>query len=57
MKLLHILKSEPDENTRRLIENLSAGEDSEFFSLYEGDVDYDKLLDLIFEYDRVISWW
>jgi hypothetical protein len=57
MKLLHILKSEPDGDTKRLIEDLSAEEDSEFFSLYEGEVDYNKLLDLIFERDRVISWW
>ena len=57
MKLLHILKSEPDENTRRLIESLSEGQNPELFPLYEGDVDYDKLLDLIFERDRLISWW
>ena len=57
MKLLHILKSKPDENTRRLIESLSGGQDPELFPLYEGDVDYDKLLDLIFDRDRLISWW
>lgn len=57
MKLLHILKSEPDGNTKRLIEILSEEEDSTFFPLYEGKVDYDKLLDLIFDHDRVISWW
>jgi len=57
MKCLHILKSEPDENTRRLIEILSGGEEPELFPLYEGEVDYDKLLELIFERDRVISWW
>ena len=57
MKLLHVLKSEPDGDTKRLIEDLSAGQDSELFPLYQGEVDYDKLLDLIFERDRVISWW
>lgn len=57
MKILHILKSEPDGNTKKLIEILSAGQDSELFPLYKGEVDYDKLLDLIFERDRVISWW
>ncbi len=57
MKLLHILKSEPDANTKTLIENLSAGEDPELFPLYKGEVDYDRLLDLIFEHDRVVSWW
>ena len=57
MTLLHILKSEPDGNTKTLIESLSAGEDSELFPLYKGEVDYDNLLDLIFAHDRVISWW
>jgi hypothetical protein len=57
MTRLHILKSEPDENTRKLIENLSGGQEPEIFPLYKGEVDYDKLLDLIFAHDRVISWW
>jgi hypothetical protein len=36
---------------------LSGDEESETFSLYEGDPDYEKLIDLIFEYDRVVTWW
>ena len=57
MKILHILKSEPDGNTKKLIEILSAGQDSELFPVYKGNVDYGNLLDLIFEHDQVISWW
>jgi len=57
MKILHILKSEPDEETRILMDLLSDGEESSTFSLYEPDPDYAKLLDLIFENDRTISWW
>lgn len=57
MKILHILKTEPDEETRTLMELISKGEESTTFSLYESDPDYAKLLDLIFENDRAISWW
>ena len=57
MKLLHILKSDPDENTRTFIEILSEGEEATEFSLYEEAADYEKLIDMIFEHDKVITWW
>lgn len=57
MQLLHILKSEPDENTRTLMDLLSEGEENHILCLYEADADYQKLIDMIFEHDRVISWW
>jgi len=57
MKILHILKTEPDEETRTLMDIISSGEESLTFSLYDPDPDYEKLLDLIFENDRTISWW
>ena len=57
MKILHILKTEPDEETRTLMDLISSGEESSTFSLYESDPDYAKLLDLIFENDRTIAWW
>lgn len=57
MKILHILKSEPDDNTRTLLGILSAGQESTLFPLYEDEQDYEKLIELIFEYDKVISWW
>ena len=57
MKLLNILKSEPDENTRAFIEILSEGEEATEFSLYEEAADYEKLIDMIFEHDKVITWW
>jgi hypothetical protein len=57
MKLLHILKSEPDEQTRTFMDILSEGEEATEFSLYEDAADYGKLIDMIFEYDRVITWW
>jgi hypothetical protein len=57
MKILHILKTEPDEETKTLMELISKGEETSTFSLYESDPDYARLLDLIFENDRSVSWW
>ena len=57
MKLLHILKSEPDDNTMTLMEILSQGEESTEFKLYGEEADYENLIDLIFEHDKVVSWW
>ena len=57
MKSLHILKSEPDQNTKLLMDIISGDEESGTFSLHEADPDYEKLIDLIFEYDRVVTWW
>lgn len=57
MRLLHILKSETDEDTRTLMGILSEGEETNILCLYEEDADYERLIDMIFEHDRVISWW
>lgn len=57
MKTLHILKTEPDNNTKALIDNVSQGEESTIFRMYDENVDYEKLIELIFEYDKTVSWW
>ena len=57
MKILHILKSEPDDNTRTLIDILSQNHEIRLFPLYEDESDYEKMIDLIFDYDQTISWW
>lgn len=57
MKLLHVLKSEPDNVIKTLMNASSEGNDVQQFELFANDVDYDKLVDLIFENDKVISWW
>ena len=57
MKWLHILKSEPDNSTKTLMDILSVGEEAAIFSLYEGNPDYENLIDLIFDHDRILSWW
>lgn len=57
MKILHVLKTEPDAETDTLMRIISEGEETATFALYEADPDYGKLLDLVFDYDRTISWW
>ena len=57
MKILHILKTETDEITKTLMDAVTKGEESSVFNLYENDPDYGHLLDLVFENDKVVSWW
>jgi hypothetical protein len=57
MKLLHILRSAPNDLVKRLIEGVSQGESSSEAPLYQGPVDYHRLVADIFESDRVICWW
>lgn len=57
MKILHVQKSEPDEIVTKLMEPISKGNDVQQFELYKGDVDYDKLIELVFNHDKVICWW
>jgi hypothetical protein len=57
MKLLHILKSEPNNNIKNMIDILSEGKETSVFTLYDDQPDYGNLIDMIFEHDKVISWW
>ena len=42
---------------RKFIEDTSQGTESIERPLYRGEIDYDQLLNDIFESDRVICWW
>ncbi|MFH1293895.1 MAG: hypothetical protein ABIJ44_07175 [Pseudomonadota bacterium] len=59
MKIMHILKTEPDNNTKTLMSafNKSEGGEAMEFKLYDEQADYEELIDLIFEHDKIISWW
>lgn len=57
MTLLHIYRSKPTEEVLKLVKILSEGNDADTFSLFEGEVNYDQLVDLIFSHDKVVSWW
>lgn len=61
-KILHILKCEPDENVVRLIEATAAKDEIAVVSLYQDEVsgtavNWSRLVEDIFVYDRVICWW
>ncbi|MDH4204077.1 MAG: hypothetical protein OEV45_00945 [Desulfobacteraceae bacterium] len=57
MKLLNIIRSEPDETTKTFIESFSKDEGAKKVVLYEGDIDWSALVDDIFSYDKVVCWW
>jgi hypothetical protein len=57
MNILHILRSEPDDLSRSLIEGLSRDARGKEVHLYDGPVDYPRLVEDIFASDRVICWW
>jgi len=61
-KVLHILKCKPDENVARLIEATAAEDEIAVVSLYQDEVsgtaiNWSRLVEDIFVYDRVICWW
>lgn len=56
MKVLHILRSEPDENVKELMAPFS-DQDEKKTTLYTADVDWEMLVDDIFSSEKVISWW
>ncbi len=57
MKILHILRSEPDEMTRSFIAQTFEDAQNIEWPLYQGNVDYDQMVQEIFASDKVISWW
>jgi hypothetical protein len=57
MKIVHIFRSKPSPDVEILTNILSEGQEAIRFPLYEGPVDYDRLIELIFSNDKVISWW
>ncbi len=59
MKLLHVYRNEPNEEVKKLVQILNEGNEAMEFKLYEAkeDADYDKLIKMIFEADKTISWW
>ena len=57
MKVLHILKSKPDETVNKLFDIISRDVALSVVELYEEGIDWHVLVDEIFEHDRVICWW
>lgn len=62
MKLLYLYRFKPtegagEEGTKKLSEMMSKDNEVTEFRLYEENPDYDKVVDMIWEADKVISWW
>ncbi len=57
MELLHIRRSRPEDQTRKLIDGMSKGKKVREVPLYDGRVDYDQLVKDVFEAQKVICWW
>jgi hypothetical protein len=57
MKILHILRSEPDETIKKIAQNITNGDESKVAELYKSDFDWSSLVDDIFTHEKVISWW
>ncbi|HKK91759.1 MAG TPA: hypothetical protein VJ936_10195 [Desulfobacteraceae bacterium] len=57
MKVLHILKSIPDDTLDKLFDTLAVDVEMGVVALYEEGLDWQALVDDIFDYDHVICWW
>ena len=57
MKILQILRSEPNEMVRMFIRETAKGMESLEIPIYKGEVDYDQVVKEIFSFVLIISWW
>lgn len=58
MKILHLLRSKPDEMVKMLITETFKESESIQVNLYEeGESDYEWLVQQLFAADKVVSWW
>jgi uncharacterized membrane protein YvbJ len=57
MKILYILRTRPDLTVDKIMQTITNGDQSQVRKLYEDKIDWLKLVDDIFDHDKVISWW
>ncbi len=57
MKILNVYRSEPSETTKKLVEIVSEGRESDSFDLAADSPDYDALVDKVMAADQTICWW
>ncbi len=57
MKMLHIYRSEPTDDVKKLVEIVSEGRDQVSFNLNVESPDYDKLVEMLWDADQAICWW
>ena len=57
MKVLHIMRSEPDETTRMFMATMFQDSEVSRIQLYDFTTDYSRLVEQLFAADKVVSWW
>ena len=57
MRVLHILRNDPDETVEKLIGVLSEDCEATVMPLFNCEVDWLRLVDDIYAHDQVICWW
>jgi uncharacterized membrane protein YvbJ len=57
MKILYVLRTRPDVTVEKFMQTVTNGDQSRVRKLYEDKIDWSKLVDDIFDHDKVISWW
>ncbi len=57
MKILQVYRSEPNDDVKTLVEILNRDRDADEFKLYDGEPDYDVLVEKIFAADKTVCWW
>jgi hypothetical protein len=57
MKVLHVLRTEPDDTVETCMEAFSVEEVVNVTALYKDDIDWFRMVDDIFSHDKVICWW
>ncbi len=57
MKVLHVLRTEPDDTVEICMQAFSVEKIVNTTILYKDDIDWFRLVDDIFSHDKVICWW
>ena len=57
MKILHVYRSETNDEVKKLVAIVSEGRDNESFNLNVASPDYSKLVDMVCGADQTICWW
>lgn len=57
MVTLHILRSAPDGTTRQILDRICNEGQHDLIKLYEQDVDWEGVVEAIFNSGHVVCWW
>lgn len=57
MKILQVYRSVPTDDVKTLVSILNRDRDADEFKLYEGEPNYDILVEKIFAADKTVCWW